>query len=355
MGATAFGEAFEAVGGIDLPGQCRYAIEDLTFEVQCYSPVIGREIEVFLGGNSRGPANGRSCRLVVVSPDKLPLLRRLFESGRVVHTSHLYPGVPLELRLNEVGLGLLTLQDRCAILDLATLRILCTAPESTPGDRQRRFINTLLVPVVNVVLEQNRRFLVHGASLALDGLGCLITATSGGGKTTATLALMADGFDLLGDDLSIVDVSGPTPRLKSFSRGLRIVPDSLALFPELRHLEGQPLIDGKIEVQGRDLSTRPPIHEAQPALILFPEPSAGVPVRRLTAAETVERLVPNGLFVFGAHEWQARMLAIIDLANVAAGYAIDNRLAPKRIAALIRGLLAADVACHQADPKGPCG
>jgi len=57
---------------------------------------------------------------------------------------------------------------------------------------------------------------LHAAGVVRDGEGILMPAYGGTGKTTLSMALMADGYQLLGDDLLIVDVAAekvyPYPR-----------------------------------------------------------------------------------------------------------------------------------------------
>jgi hypothetical protein len=63
----------------------------------------------------------------------------------------------------------------------------------------------VLEPVMYLKLLEEDILFMHAGGVAKDGKGYLLPAYGGTGKTTFSIALMSQGFDLLGDDLLIVD------------------------------------------------------------------------------------------------------------------------------------------------------
>ncbi|GIG39630.1 hypothetical protein [Cellulomonas phragmiteti] len=68
----------------------------------------------------------------------------------------------------------------------------------------------VLEPVMYYKLLQQRVLLMHAAGVTKDGEAVLLPAYGGTGKTTLSIALLAQGYRFLGDDLLLVDTSDLT-------------------------------------------------------------------------------------------------------------------------------------------------
>ncbi|RPJ20807.1 MAG: hypothetical protein EHM35_19015, partial [Planctomycetaceae bacterium] len=70
-----------------------------------------------------------------------------------------------------------------------------------------------LLPLLCELLAYHGHFVIHAASLAFERqgemVGVLLAGVSGAGKTTAALALAHAGMELLSDDMSLIESSGP--------------------------------------------------------------------------------------------------------------------------------------------------
>ena len=83
----------------------------------------------------------------------------------------------------------------------------------------------------------------HASALTRNGRTLLIPGVSGAGKSTLALALAANGFDLLGDDLTFMDPRSGA--IRPFPRALHVHDDAIPLlqkagfsYDESLHLRG---------------------------------------------------------------------------------------------------------------------
>ena len=86
--------------------------------------------------------------------------------------------------------------------------------------------------------------LVHGAAIAMDGIGVLIAGRGGSGKTTTAICAALGGFDYLGDDYVILDPENKA--IHSLYSSSKIRWDSEKLLPEL----GSLAVNGRNEDKG---------------------------------------------------------------------------------------------------------
>ncbi len=78
-------------------------------------------------------------------------------------------------------------------------------------DLERSVLDSLCQFAVALALVTPRRALVHGAVVARGDAAVLLVGPSGRGKSTAALAALESGWELLGDDLAVVRRDGGTP------------------------------------------------------------------------------------------------------------------------------------------------
>jgi len=321
----------------------RYEIGGTTFVFQIPDPLIAEETDrCFKEHRSSSAASGADYSICHIPRTSLPALKQAVHAGDVVHESFLYPDVPFHVTWKDGQLGFWTWGERYALYDTeASTAVFCSEPSRNEG----RFFslgNTLLMPLVNEMLARRRKFFMHCGCIALDGRSILIGAASGGGKTTSVLALVAAGFQFVSDDVTILDVSGPQIEFQAFRRDVRILPDTLDLLPELKHLQHRPLRDGKIETDAGGVAASGVCDRAPAGLLLVPEATddkAQPEYEALSAADALERFIPHALFISGAYRYQYRMDALIDLVNSVPAYRLRPRLAPSRIPEIVRELL----------------
>lgn len=96
-------------------------------------------------------------------------------------------------------------------------------------------------PVLQLLLLRKQCSLIHGASVAVNGMGVLLPGWGGTGKTIAIACLLKElpGTSFLGDDLTIVTCNG---RLLSFPKAFFIYPYHRNLFPHLFRGRHKPLV-----------------------------------------------------------------------------------------------------------------
>jgi HprK-related kinase A len=166
-----------------------------------------------------------------------------------------------------------------------------------------------------VALQCFRFAIFHAGVVAHGSDGILISARSGGGKSTLTAALMEDGYRLLSDEFAILD---PESRmLRAYPRPVSLKNASVDV---VRALAGEAEVSPRLVGTPKgDIAYRRPRTadvaaqqtQAVPRLILFPEYQAGAPAQheRLEAAEAAMQLIsgPPNYQVLGEPAFQALM------------------------------------------------
>ena len=86
--------------------------------------------------------------------------------------------------------------------------------------------------VINAVVQRNlTHIMLHAAALAFGNTGVIFPASSGSGKTTIALALIAQGFQYLSDEVAMIDAEDLT--LRPLPRGLSIRENAFHLLQSL--------------------------------------------------------------------------------------------------------------------------
>lgn len=150
---------------------------------------------------------------------------------------------------------------------------------------------------LSVALKNCRFVTIHGGVVAKDKGAVLISAASGGGKSTLTAALVAQGYRLFSDEFALLGLRDyllhPYPRPISLKQeSIPIVRDLLGQESISPVLSGTP--KGNIAYARPDLSSLQNAHIPEDTrLILFPAfaKEAAPMARRLNPAEAVMRLV----------------------------------------------------------------
>jgi hypothetical protein len=153
----------------------------------------------------------------------------------------------------------------------------------------------LLEKQITIGLQRRRAdlFFLHAAAIALGGKACLLTAESGGGKSTTTWGMLHHGFDYLTDELSPVDIRSmrvfPYPHAICLKRQ---PPDSYPLPPSAMRLERTTHIPACSLPGAAVLEPRP----LGAVFLLKYQPDLPAPeVRAIGPAEAGARLYANAL------------------------------------------------------------
>jgi hypothetical protein len=155
----------------------------------------------------------------------------------------------------------------------------------------------LLTLTLMELLKRHALFPVHAASASRDGAAVLIAATSGSGKSTAALALLLAGWQLLGDDMLFLREEGPDLQALGFPDEIDASPDTIARLPELAPPERWPTLAGypKRQLQPQRLRDDAVALEAAPRLVLVPHlaDQTGHELEPLGQDELLRELVAN--------------------------------------------------------------
>ncbi|MGB3716503.1 MAG: hypothetical protein WA996_18955 [Candidatus Promineifilaceae bacterium] len=136
-------------------------------------------------------------------------------------------------------------------------------------------------------------FMIHAFAAAIGGRFALLVGDIGAGKTTAGIALLDNGWQLMSNDSPIVASSG---RVLSYPGFLAAYPDTLAMFASTRDLVTGPVgTKQKNEFAAEGLWPDVWFHEARAGVILFPQiHDIGEPsLEPLSKAEALGRLLPH--------------------------------------------------------------
>jgi len=319
-----------------------YAIEGIRFDFHVSDSCVAGELETLLGSYRVSASSEPPDYTVHYLPvdAQAPVLERI-DAAPTIHESFLYPEVPFRATLDHDLLGFCSLDDRCALFDLAENVAVISGPPSSNKGRFFTLTNTLIMPLINEMLAHKNLFFLHCACVELDGQAILMGASTGGGKTTATLALANSGYKLISDDITILDASGDEIWLRCFVRNVRVVPDVIDLLPALEHLRGRPLDDGKIEASASDVATSGVSSGAPARMLLFPQDGDYGPdhCEELDGAEALSFLVPHSLFITGVFGCEERMGGLMELVATTSAYRIRPRLPVDELPQIVRHLM----------------
>jgi hypothetical protein len=133
--------------------------------------------------------------------DELP------RDAEIVSEGDMVPGVPCRLAVKGEKTWLL--MPGC--LSIASERAWKATQIRIADGCDRSLLSPGCIYAIDAALAASGQYLVHGAALTLPGVeprALLLCAPSGGGKTTAALALALGGFGLITDDAIVVQPQG---------------------------------------------------------------------------------------------------------------------------------------------------
>ena len=206
-------------------------------------------------------------------------------------------------------------------------------------------LDAVALVVARAILERRRgRFHVHAGLVVDDGTGTLIAGPGGAGKTTTTLALMAAGARLAGDDVAFIQVMQDVVHVVALRRPLHVGAATAAMFagllpaprPDETSLMGKRVVDVAVDAGASDADSStggvPVVRLVFPAIADVATTTA----RRLSAAEVLPRLLEASAMVGWRHVAgaQAHLAALGCLARVEAVPVVLGRDALTRPAAI---------------------
>lgn len=156
------------------------------------------------------------------------------------------------------------------------------------------------------VLRRRGCYLVHAFAAAKDGRAVLIVGASGSGKTTAGLSLLLGGWQLLANDILLLESRDdglyalPTPG------GVSIRPATFDLLPALKEWLAVRSSGGSVAVSAQQLTRGQWAEPARVAAIWLPQIEAARPCSQLQPANRAVALVR--LLEESADRWDAAAL-----------------------------------------------
>ncbi len=152
---------------------------------------------------------------------------------------------------------------------------------------------------ISVALKTYNRLILHAGAVANDKGGVIISAASGGGKSTLTALLMQEGFRLLSDEFGIIELNDHT--LLPYPRPVSLKNASIDV---IREVAGDEWISAVIKDgpkgdiayrRARSDDIARAYETAVPRLIIFPkfEKGAVAAISKVASADTVMRLIAS--------------------------------------------------------------
>jgi hypothetical protein len=118
---------------------------------------------------------------------------------------------------------------------------------SNEAARDASFWNALLLPITIGVLGTTVGVApLHCACVDQNGVGFLVAGMSGAGKSTLATALAQRGYALVSDDWTYVSRQGTNLLAHGLSAHVKLLPDAVRFFPELRPLEPKTALNGEL-------------------------------------------------------------------------------------------------------------
>ena len=141
------------------------------------------------------------------------------------------------------------------------------------------------------------RFSLHAAGLSLNGQGILVPGSSGAGKSTLSVTLARAGFDFLSDDTVFLTPTAAGIRVSGFPDEIDVTETTVSMFPELRHLAGQPLLPGRDKHSFRveDVFGVSSLAACLPVALVFPHvvEVSSPELETLAPSQALLELMPN--------------------------------------------------------------
>ena len=130
------------------------------------------------------------------------------------------------------------------LLDLRRRRIVGRLSQSMAQD-EAYWQRVVFPALVGLASEALNVAVLHCACVERDGKGLLFAGESGSGKSTLSLATAQNGFAFLSDDWTYFSFAERRLRAWGLATPLKLLPDTVDFFPELRAVEAGVALNGE--------------------------------------------------------------------------------------------------------------
>ena len=130
------------------------------------------------------------------------------------------------------------------LLDLRGRRIVGRLSQSMAQD-EAYWLRVVFPVMVGLASEALNVPALHCACVERDGMGLLLAGESGSGKSTLSLTLAQTGFAFLSDDWTYFSLFERRLRAWGLATPLKLLPDAVRYFPELRAVEASVSLNGE--------------------------------------------------------------------------------------------------------------
>lgn len=164
----------------------------------------------------------------------------------IVHDAKEPPESGARVRHISTGDGRLLIHSggSVAVVDPARAEVLAFITTALAAEREQ-FRDAVLEAGTLALLASVDRHPLHAAAIERDGHAVLLAGVSGTGKSTLAYLASRSGMRVLGDDHVWVQLE---PRLRIWGSGalrMRLLPDTVALFPELAGTDAATSLDAR--------------------------------------------------------------------------------------------------------------
>lgn len=207
--------------------------------------------------------------------------------------SHHYEDTPWFRARGQFALARFTPGD-ALWFNLQTREVIGNFSRSLAGDRERwrRYIFPTLLGILSAAIGIVP---VHAGCIVGSTGGILLTAPSGTGKSTLTVALAKRGYEILSDDCTYLTANGSEIDAWGMPVPVKLLPDARKFFPELARYRPAESLNGEIayEVDPEDCFRFSRSQHCRVACVVLLERSEtpGCQISFATGTDAVERLV----------------------------------------------------------------
>jgi hypothetical protein len=233
------------------------------------------------------------------------------------------------------------------VFDLLRNRVFGAVSPATARDPN--FWNRRLLPILFGTFGATLSLApLHCACLDYEGDALLIAGVGGAGKSTLSAALLQCGFSLLSDDCAFVSATRQDLRVHGLGLPLKLLPDAIQFFPELRSYPLSRSANGETcyELPASKLGGTATKFVSRPRWIFFLE-REDRPGSRLISCdkrfvrdffESAAELIPDEI-----PQAQAMRSQIIDRLSDLESYSLQAGDSPRKVAQFLADFCAAGV------------
>jgi len=185
----------------------------------------------------------------------------------------------------------------------------------------------IFYPLWAQMLKSSGFYHIHGASVALNGMGLLLPGRAGCGKTTLTINLVRNGFKFLGDDTVLLSRKNGAIIVNGFPEEVKMRVGSIGIFPELDFLKNANPTHNrpKLHFNMRDVYGDCLLDTTVPQAIILPKYTGEgrTVIRKMPRAEALASMLRYSLFMADPYSNQDHFRILGELVNRTPCYQAD--------------------------------